>query len=282
MAKQISFGKIIALLLFVFLFTALLSSISSFASLQDRLPELDSAACTLEVDIIGAIGPASLDLITRVQGRAEKAGCKSILLQINTPGGSLQTTRMIVERILDSEIPFLCLVAPAGAHAGSAGAIIMQACHVAGGLETTNLGAATPISSDGAQIAEDLRKKIMNDTRSWVEGLAQLRGRNVEFARDIVEKAKSVSSKEAVQLRAIDWVGNNKIEFLKFASTKTVQLQSKKDSAVLVGPLQTFALDLRYRVMDLVTNPQIAYILFMGSLGLLYFEMTHPGSIVPG
>jgi membrane-bound serine protease (ClpP class) len=284
MAKQISFSKIIGLLLLVFLLAAFLNSVSSFAA-DEQKPALEQApktACTLEVEISGAIGPASLDLITRAEGRAQAAGCKSILLQINTPGGSLQTTRLIVEKILASEIPYLCLIAPAGAQAGSAGAIIMQACHVAGGLETTNIGAATPVSAGGEKMADDLRNKIMNDTRSWVESLAQLRGRNLEFAKDIVEKAKAVSSREAEKIKAIDWVGERKEDFLKFAATKKVQLNDKKQSEVQVGESLVFALDLRYKIMDLVTNPQIAYLMFMGSLGLLYFELTHPGAIVPG
>src|SRR5690606_36223363 len=116
----------------------------------------------------------------------------------NTPGGNLQTTRLIVEEILNSKVPFLCLVAPPGAHAGSAGAIILQACHVAGAMEATNIGAATPIAGTGQEIAKDLRSKLINDTVSWLEGITRPRNRNLEFSRKIVTEAKAVDSREAL------------------------------------------------------------------------------------
>ncbi|NJL24520.1 MAG: hypothetical protein HC902_04685 [Calothrix sp. SM1_5_4] len=106
------------------------------------------------------IGPATVDLLKRVQVYAEKEGCASILLLINTPGGSLESTRVIVERILNSPIPYLCLVSPSGGHAGSAGAIIMQACHVNGAIHGTNLGAATPVA-----MGQELPKRSQAEDR---------------------------------------------------------------------------------------------------------------------
>lgn len=238
--------------------------------------------CLLEVDVTGAIGPATLDLLQRASTNSEKENCSATLLVINTPGGSLQSTRLIVEKILNSEKPYLCVISPSGAHAGSAGAIIMQACHVAGALETTNIGAATPVSSGGEAMTDDLRNKVVNDTRSWVEGLAQLRKRNVQFAKDIIEKAKAVSAAEAHKIKAIDWVGTTVDEFVQFAQGRTVLVKEKKEAVVKTEQTKKFHHDLRFKIMDLVTNPQIAYLLFMGSLGLLYFELTHPGAIVPG
>ena len=238
--------------------------------------------CTVEARIDGAIGPATLDFIRRAESRVQTHQCGSLLLLINTPGGNLQTTRLIVENILASPTPILCLVHPSGGHAGSAGAIILQACHVSGAVEATNIGAATPVSSGGENIPEDLRKKLINDTRSWVEGLARLRGRSEKFARDIVEDAKALSAKEAQQLKAIDVVVKDKEEFLKFAAAQKVRLAKSENVPVSVGPLKTFEQDLRYKIMDLLTHPQVAYLMFMGSLALLYFELTHPGLIAPG
>lgn len=246
------------------------------------VPEKSFASCTLEIGIEETIGPATLDWIDRSIKNAKNKNCSSILALINTPGGNLQSTRMIVELILNSDIPFLCLIHPSGAHAGSAGAIIMQACHVAGAISATNIGAATPISGGGQEMSDDLRKKVINDTRSWVEGLARLRGRSFEFAKEIVENAKAVSAGEAKKINAIDWTGDKKLDFLKYAENKTVKLSESKEAQVLVGDLINQPYDLRYKVMSLVTNPQIAYFLFMGSLGLLYFELTHPGMIAPG
>ncbi len=274
------------------LITSLIICFSSLAFASGNLPAEtktkveveEKKQCVLEVPIISAIGPASLDLIDRSLALAKKNNCSSILAVINTPGGSLQSTRYIVERILNSEIPFLCLVGPSGAHAGSAGAIILQACHVAGAMEATNIGAATPVSGGGQEMGEDMRNKIMNDTRSWVEGLAKLRGRNEEFARDIVEKATAVPAEKALEIKAIDWVGAKKDEFVKFANAKEVKLSEDKSIKVIANEdsIIEMPLDFRYQVLDIVTHPQFAYLIFMGSIGLLYFELTHPGVIVPG
>src|SRR5690606_21440078 len=108
-----------------------------------------SNACTLEVEMVGPIGSGSLDIFERAQARADKHECDSLMLLINTPGGSVDSTRRIVSEILNSPRPVLCLVYPDGGHAGSAGAIILQACHVNGAMSGTNLGAATPILGTG-------------------------------------------------------------------------------------------------------------------------------------
>ena len=173
--------------------------------------------CTIELKIEGAIGAATLDILERAIYRVKKQNCSALLLLINTPGGQLLTTRKIVDRILNTDFPVLCLIHPAGAHAGSAGAIIMQACHVNGGIETTNIGAATPIMGSGQKISDDLRKKLINDTTSWLDSLTQLRKRSKKFGREIITEAKAVSATEAQKEKAIDFVGKTKLEFLQFA-----------------------------------------------------------------
>ena len=239
-------------------------------------------SCTLELQIRDVIGPATYDYLQRAEKRAQEKGCVSIFAKINTPGGSLQSTRKIVEMIMSSKIPYLCLIHPSGGHAGSAGAIIMQACHINGAMEATNIGAATPVSGSGTEIPEDLRKKLFEDTKSWLEGLAKYRGRNIEFVRDIVLKAKALDAKEAEKQQAIDVVVNSQDEFLQFAKAKKVKVNSEEFTPVAVGVLQAFMPDLRHDVLQILSNPQWAYLLFMGSLGLLYFELTHPGVILPG
>lgn len=240
-----------------------------------------SEGCTLEIKIEGAIGPGTTDYIDRAVLKAQKLECKSILALINTPGGNLESTRMIVEKILNSDIPFLCLVAPQGAHAGSAGAIILQACHVNGALKATNLGAATPISGSGEEMPEDLRKKIINDTVSWLEGVTKLRGRNLEFSKRIVDEAKAVSSEEAYKIKAIDILSEDIKGFLEKANGRIVSI-NQKDQTVIVGEIESYKQDSRYHILQIFSDPQIAYLLFMGSLALLYFEFTHPGLIAPG
>ncbi len=245
-------------------------------------PEHDSHQCTTQIEVSGTIGPATVDYFERTLEKNKKWGCQSILVLINTPGGSLQSTRLIVESILNSEVPILCLVSPSGGHAGSAGAIILQACHVSGAVTATNIGAATPVSGMGDQMPEDLRKKILNDTISWIEGLTRLRQRSKKFGEEIVTEAKALDAHEALKQGAIDAVVHDRSEFLTFAQGREVVLNSSRKGVVGTGPLRIFGPDLRYTVVDFLTDPQFAYLLFMGSLALLYFEITHPGVIVPG
>ncbi len=246
------------------------------------LPREAWGECTLSIEVRDTVGPATLDYLVRAQEKAKEKNCQSILVRINTPGGSLQSTRKIVELIMSSSVPFLCVVHPTGGHAGSAGAILMQACHVNGAVEATNIGAASPVTGTGQEMPEDLRKKIFEDTRSWVEGLAKYRGRSEKFAEDIVLEAKALDAKEAKKAGAIDIVATDLESFLKFAQTQKVRMNTEEKVEVKTGEIIVYAPDLRHNVLQILSNPQWAYLIFMGSLGLLYFEMTHPGAILPG
>lgn len=240
------------------------------------------AKCTVEVQMDGAIGFVQLDRLERAIHKAQAHSCESVLVLINTPGGVLQSARKIVERILNSPLPILCLVYPSGGHAGSAGAIILQACHVAGAMEATNIGAATPVSGSGQDIQEDMKKKMLNDTKSWLEGLTKLRERNHQFGQEIITKAKAVSAKEALKINAIDFVAQTKDEFLEFSKGRQVKMAGKRETQVAVGPLMVFGESFRDEVMSILMDPQMAYMMFMASLGLIYFEITHPGTMIPG
>lgn len=248
-------------------------------------PVLSVAAteCTVAVTISEPISASTLDYLERAERRAEEGKCSSLYVRMNTPGGNLQSTRMIVERILASPIPYLCLIAPRGGHAGSAGAIILQACHVNGGMTATNIGAATPILGTGEKTPEDLRKKLINDTVSWMEGVTRLRGRSLEFSKEIITEAKSLSSEEARKAGALDIVAGTEQEFLDKAAGRAVVVGEKKEPhQVVIHPLREFQPDLRYKVLSFVTDPEFAYLLFMGSLALLYVEITNPGLVAPG
>lgn len=248
-------------------------------------PATDSVStqnCTLVVTVNGAITAATYDYLKRAEKQAIDQKCQSLFLRLNTPGGSLQSTRLIVEQMLASEIPYLCLISPAGGHAGSAGAIILQACHVSGGLTATNLGAATPIMGSGQETPEDLRKKMISDTVSWMQGVTELRKRNLEFSKEIITEAKSVSIEEAVKIKAMDIVANQEADFLIQAAGRQVLIKDKAELTVVVGTLQDFEVDLRTQILNFFSDPEFSYLLFMGSLALLYAEITNPGLLVPG
>ncbi len=275
--------KWIFLLIASFAFSMSLLTAHVFAAdSQEPVASESLVTCTPEIAMTDTIGPGSLSLLERAFDRAKRDSCSSILITINTPGGSLQTTRMIVEKILNSPVPILCLVSPSGGHAGSAGAIILQACHVNGAMTATNIGAATPISGTGEAIPDDLRKKLINDTRSWVEGITEHRGRSKSFGADIITEAKSVSADEAKKIGAIDFVATKKSDFLEFSKGREVKLTEQKTTEVKVGELQYIEPSLRDLFLTLFGDPQLAYLLLMGSLALLYFEITHPGTMVAG
>lgn len=269
----------------IFFFVWFLSTLS-FSEAQEipaasSSPSTSSTICTLAVTVEHVISAATKDYLERAQAEAKKQNCNSILIRINTPGGELQATRLIVQRILSSPLPYLCLIEPGGGHAGSAGALILQACHVNGGVPATNLGAATPILSSG-QMPEDLRKKMINDTVSWSQSLAQLRGRNLNFAKEIVTEAKALSSEEAVRIKALDIFADDEAAFLKQVPQFQFQLQDQKKQTVVPGPIREFSPDLRFRILEVTADPTFAYMLFMASLALIYFELTHSGFVAPG
>ena len=250
------------------------------SSISDKKVEVGK--CTTELVVEKNIGPGTLDSLENALRVTEKKGCSSLLLLINTPGGNLLSTRKIVEVILNSRVPILCLVHPVGAHAGSAGAIILQACHINGALTATNLGAATPILGTGKNMAKDLRNKMINDTTSWLDSLTELRKRNKKFGREIVVNAKAVKASEAFKLGAVDFFGSTKEDFLKFAHGRKTQIQDKEGVSVRIGEIHEISRGLRYYFVHFITDPEFVYLLFLGSLMLIYFELTHTGFILPG
>jgi membrane-bound serine protease (ClpP class) len=262
------------------IFPALLMAFLFFYA-QSGAAESSTPQCTLGLHFDNAITSGTLDYLQRGLAQAAARNCASVLIEINTPGGSLEATRSIVELILSSPRPILCLITPPGGHAGSAGAIIMMACHVSGAEMATNIGAATPISAQG-DLAHDLRKKVMEDTESWARGLAKLRGRNADFAGAMIAQAKSLEAEEAVKIGAIDLLVHRPAEFLQAAAHRKVALSGGTEVEVQVGPLMNYEPNVRDAFLQIVTDPEIAYLLFMGSLALLFFELTHPGMVAPG
>ncbi len=274
-------------LAFEILFAGLFLNAQTPAKPAELVPKEESlfqtqSRCTLAVTLKETIGAATVDIFQRVSERAKELNCKSILIRINTPGGHLHSTRLITEHVIASPIPFLCLISPAGGHAGSAGAIILQACHVSGGLTATNVGAATPVMGGGQDIPDDLKNKILNDTVSWVQGMAALRGRSQEFSKKIITEGLAVTSEQAVKMKAMDFATTTEEEFLTKSQGLNVLTLDKKVMAVEVGPVQEFALDIRYKILQFVSEPEWAYLIFLGALLLLYAEFSNPGLFLPG
>jgi membrane-bound serine protease (ClpP class) len=268
-------------------------------------------APVVELRIEGAIGPASADYVVRGLARAVDEGAQLLVLSIDTPGGLDTSMRDMIKAILASPIPVASYVAPSGARAASAGTYILYASHIAAMAPGTNLGAATPVqiggmpsppspnkpaTSKGDEAAEPLRKaenpaaptdalgkKQINDAAAYIRGLAQMRGRNAEWAEQAVREAVSLSADEALQLKVVDYLANDLADLLtqlhgKSFTAAGVAVTLNTENAALVSR----APDWRTQLLAVITNPSVALILMMIGIYGLFFEFSNPGTGVGG
>ncbi|HSB97536.1 MAG TPA: nodulation protein NfeD [Spongiibacteraceae bacterium] len=250
----------------------------------------------------GAVGPASADYIIRNLQHAQSAHVPIVMLQIDTPGGLDESMRDIVQHILDSSVPVVCLVAPAGARAASAGTYLLYACHIAAMAHATHLGAATPVAigvpqglgekdeqrDDKASKAGDgdaMHAKVVNDAAAYIRTLAQLRGRNAEWAVQAVRNAATLTATEALAAGVIDLIAENPAELLQRIDGRQVQLQRDRRPLSLHTAdlsIQEILPDWRNQFLAVITNPNVAYVLMLIGIYGLVLEFYSPGAILPG
>jgi membrane-bound serine protease (ClpP class) len=243
-------------------------------------------AAAPHVDLIsvdGTINPAVDDFIRESIGRAKAGGAKALIIQLDTPGGLLNSTRTIVKEMLGAEVPLMVYVAPSGAGAGSAGVFITMAAHIAAMAPGTNIGAAHPVAGAGQEVKGVMGEKIENFTASFSESIAQKRGRNTEWAIQAVRKSVAITEKEALKKNVIDIVARDIDDLLKQANGRKVDVNGK-DVVLSVKDAQVIRheMSLKEKVLNTIADPNIAYILMMAGFLGLYMEFAHPGVFFPG
>ena len=234
-------------------------------------------------EVQGAVSPAMTSYVARVLEEAGEIKAQAVVLQLDTPGGLVSAMREIIQSILNSEIPVVVYVAPQGAQAASAGVMITLASHVAAMAPGTNIGAAHPVGAGGKDVTGDMAKKVVNDMVAYARSLADQRGRNADWAERAVRYSVSLPAVEAAAEGVIDLVAPNLEALLGFVDGRRVRtargevaLQTKDARLVRQGP------SLKERVLGIIANPNLAYLLLMIGLLGIYLEMSHPGTILPG
>ncbi len=236
----------------------------------------------LVIRVEGAISPVSAEYIEKNLARASDLRAAALVIELDTPGGLDASMRGIVKGMTASSVPVIVYVAPGGARAASAGVFITVAAHVAAMAPGTNIGAAHPVSVGGKMDAE-MSEKVTNDAAAYIRSLAERSGRNAAWAEDAVRKSVSVTESEALRLKVIDLVSPDLDQLLKALDGRTVKTaDGEKVLRTANAPIVRHAMGFRYKVLDFITNPSVAYMLMLLGFYGLFFELTNPGAIFPG
>ena len=267
---------------------------------QDTSGQREAHADRRVVRIVvdGAISPASAEFIEGAIEEADDSGAEALVIVLDTPGGLVESTREIVQAMMASRTPIVVYVAPSGARAGSAGVFLTLAAHVAAMAPGTNIGAATPVSMGGGGLpggpapadsaiersgGDPLERKILNDTVAFIRTIAERRGRNADWAETAVTEAVSVTETEALEQNVVDLVAASLPELLDRIDGREVEVFDRRATLRTAGAdVRTLDPGLRFRILDTIANPNIAFILMMIGIYGIFFELMNPGAILPG
>jgi membrane-bound serine protease (ClpP class) len=242
------------------------------------------AASVATITLEGVISPVTVRLVETAIDRAQGDGAAALVIQLDTPGGLERSMRTICQRLLNAPLPVIVYVAPTGARAASAGVFITMAAHVAAMAPATNIGAAHPVAVGGGSGPDkESMKKIANDAAAFARSVATERGRNADWAEKAVRESVSVTERDAVRLKVVDLVADSMADLLGKVDGRTVRTaKGPVTLATRNAVVTTIEIGFRDRFLNVITDPNVAYVLMMlGMLGL-FFELSNPGVILPG
>ena len=246
-----------------------------------REPATGSHVNLIVID--GGINPAVNDYIRESIQRAHEGKARALIIQLDTPGGLLSSTRSIVKEMLSAPLPVIVYVAPSGAGAGSAGVFITMAANIAAMAPGTNIGAAHPVAGGGQEVKGVMGEKIENFTASFSETIAKRRGRNTDFAIQAVRRSISITDVEALEKRVVDIIATDVSDLLRQASGREVDVAGTKRTLDFNGvSVLRFEMGLKQEILNILAHPNVAYLLMMAGILGLYMEFSNPGALFPG
>ncbi len=236
------------------------------------------------LDAVGSVNPGLAEFILAGIEAAEKRQAEALVVQLDTPGGLDTSMRQIVQAISNARVPVIVFVSPSGARAASAGVFITQAAHVAAMAPGTNIGAAHPVSIGmGGKMDPTMEKKVLNDFVAYGRALAEAHGRNPDWMEKAIRQSVSIPASEAVKLKVVDLQADNLEGLLAKLNGRLVLVRGKPQVLQTAGaPLKEIPETLHYRILKHIADPNIAFILMMIGLAGVYFELAHPGVVLPG
>jgi len=246
-----------------------------------------SSAEVLKIVINDTIQPITDEYIGRAITEAHAQKADALLIQINTPGGLVSSTRNILEKITTSPVPVIVYVAPAGARAGSAGIFILESADVAVMAPATNAGAAHPVALVGPMLVKTddvMKQKLENDAAALMRSVTSRRGRNIEAAESAVRESKSFSEQEALSQKLIDYVASSDQDLFRQMQGKPLKrFDGHTVTLNLTGQsIKPFDMTLKQRILSSMMDPNVAFVILAIGLLALYVELNHPGAVVPG
>ncbi len=246
------------------------------------LPGMTSAGEAHVIVVEGPIGPVAARFISQEIERAEDAAAVCLVIELDTPGGLDTSMRDIIQSILASRVPVVLYVSPSGARCASAGVFIAMSADAVGMTPGTSIGAAHPVTIGEAEVDDDTMDKIVNDSASYIKSLAAKRGRNEEWAESAVRESATATAEEALELGIIDVVVDDLAGLLE--AVDGMEIDEVKGGTLDTGDVtvKKIQMGLRYRLLNILSNPNVAYMLMILGFYGLFFELSNPGSIFPG